>query len=291
MAKQLKPMLAAKCSDVSSLRFPVVGSPKLDGVRAIVIGGVVMSRSLKPIPNAEVQRRFGHAEGYDGELIVGSPTAPDVFRQTTSGVMSQDGEPDVQFWVFDKASDVSIPWWTRTPSVSHDPNIIIVEQVKLHTSDEVAEYEERCLLQGYEGIMLRDPDAPYKFGRSTEREGALLKVKRFSDSEATVLFMEERMHNANESRTNALGRTERSSHKANLVPTGTMGALVVRDIVTGVEFNVGTGFDDAERARWWAMGTGAVGRTIKYRHFPSGGKDKPRFPIYVGERHPNDMGE
>lgn len=284
-----KPMLAAKCTDVSALRFPVIGSPKLDGVRAIVLGGVVLSRSLKPIPNAEVQRRFGGCEGYDGELIVGSPTAPDAFRRTTSGVMSQDGTPDVQFWVFDKVNYTSVPWWTRYPSVSHDPNVVVVEQVKLHSVAEVDEYEDRCLMQGFEGIMLRDPDAAYKFGRSTEREGALLKVKRFADSEAIVLFMEERMHNANESRTNALGRTERSGHKANLIPTGTMGALYVRDVVTGIEFSVGSGFDDAERARWWAMGAAAAGRQIKYSFFPTGSKEKPRFPVYLGERSKLDV--
>jgi len=33
----MKPMLAGKCEDIHSLRYPVYVSPKLDGVRAIVI--------------------------------------------------------------------------------------------------------------------------------------------------------------------------------------------------------------------------------------------------------------
>ena len=63
-----KPMLAATLKSPEALKFPVVASPKLDGVRAIIIDGVVMSRNLKPIPNVFVQKIFGHREfnGFDG---------------------------------------------------------------------------------------------------------------------------------------------------------------------------------------------------------------------------------
>ena len=89
-------MLAAK-TDGKGLSYPLLASPKLDGVRALIINGIVMSRSFKPIPNAHVQELFGRPEynGLDGELIVGAPTDKDVYRNTTSGVMSQAGEPDV----------------------------------------------------------------------------------------------------------------------------------------------------------------------------------------------------
>ena len=70
-----KPLLASpvewKHLDYSNLWV----SPKLDGIRAIIRDGVVMSRSLKPIPNKHVQRILGNSpgiEGYDGELIVGT---------------------------------------------------------------------------------------------------------------------------------------------------------------------------------------------------------------------------
>ena len=71
----MKPMLAAK-TDGKGLSYPLLASPKLDEVRALIINGVVMSRSFKPIPNAHVQELFGRPEynGLDGELIVGSPT-------------------------------------------------------------------------------------------------------------------------------------------------------------------------------------------------------------------------
>jgi hypothetical protein len=64
-----KPMLATD-AELDKLRFPILCSPKLDGIRAVVRGGVVYSRSNKPIPNKWVQSKLSHLEHYDGELIV-----------------------------------------------------------------------------------------------------------------------------------------------------------------------------------------------------------------------------
>ena len=84
----MKPMLASKCTDVTKLKFPVLASLKLDGVRCLVIGGRLMSRTLKEIPNHFVQDMFaGMRNGCDGELILGDPTAPDAYRKTVSAVM------------------------------------------------------------------------------------------------------------------------------------------------------------------------------------------------------------
>ncbi len=86
-----RPMLASHCTDTSKLKFPILVSKKLDGIRATVQGGRLLSRSLKPIANENVQARFaGLPEGLDGELIVGDPCAPDAYRKTSSIVMSDD---------------------------------------------------------------------------------------------------------------------------------------------------------------------------------------------------------
>jgi DNA ligase-1 len=137
---------------------------------------------------------------------------------------------------------------------------------------------------GYEGVILRAPHAPYKFGRSTVREGYLLKVKRFQDSEAQIIGYEEEMHNGNEATINALGYTERSSHAENRTGKGTLGALVVRDLVTKVEFKIGTGFTPAERLKIWALRHEHLDDVVKYRFFPVGVKDKPRHPSFLGFR-------
>src|ERR1035437_8371630 len=99
-----KCMLASKVTDIARLKFPVLVSKKLDGIRATVQGGHLLSRTLKPIPNVNVQALFkGLPEGIDGELIYGDPCAPDAYRQTVSIVMSDDKPANgIQFHVFDK---------------------------------------------------------------------------------------------------------------------------------------------------------------------------------------------
>lgn len=288
-----KPMLAAKATneDIERLlaRGPAIASPKIDGVRAIVRNGVLVSRSLKPIRNHHVQQLFGHLEGLDGELVVGEPTAKDCMQRTTSGVMRADGEPAVTFWVFDLIGvDKYSDRLEAAAAQAAGYHTEILEQAFVYTLEGALKYEGWCLAQGYEGIMLRDPQAPYKFGRSTAKEGGLLKVKRFEDAEAVVVGFEERMHNANEAKTNALGRTERSSHKDNLAGRGDLGALVAR--LGEIEFNIGTGFTDDQRQQLWAERDTLCGRLVKFRHFAAAGvKGAPRFPVFVGFRAPEDM--
>lgn len=287
----MKPMLAAK-TDGKGLSYPLLASPKLDGVRALIINGIVMSRSFKPIPNAYVQKLFGRPEynGLDGELIVGAPTDKDVYRNTTSGVMSQAGEPDVSYYVFDKfdhaggfharlrASQEIIRRLNPViPVVPVEHRFIACEQTLLAL-------EEQYLADGYEGVMLRHQNGPYKHGRSTAREGWLLKLKRFDDSEAVIISAYELMHNANEATQNELGYTERSSHKAGMVGKGILGGLSVRDVYSGVEFDIGTGFDQATREALWKQRDQLPEHVIKYKFFASGVKDKPRFPVFLGFR-------
>ncbi len=284
-----KPMLAAK-TDGLNLTHPMLVSPKLDGVRALIIDGVVMSRSLKPIPNYHVQKMFGKKKynGFDGELIVGSPTADDVYRKTSSGAMSHDGEPDVKFYVFDKFNNTGC-FEDRLNSINADlgKSVFVIQHAYTIDDDSLQVYEEFCVKQGYEGVMLRDPEGPYKHGRSTAKQGWLMKLKRFSDSEAKVLAIIEAKHNTNKAEKDNLGHTKRSLKKAGMVGKGTLGALSVRDVKTKVEFEIGTGFDQATRNKLWK--TPPIGKLVKYKYFASGVKDKPRFPVFLGFRDKKDL--
>ena len=288
---KFKPMLADTASDLSKLKFPLIVSPKLDGVRAIVVDGVLMSRSLKPIPNRYAQKLFSKLpNGTDGELILG-PASEDPYRKTVSAVMSEDGEPnDLYFHVFDnylfeggfleRFQKIS----NNGTGISRNPKVIVVPHTIVDNIYALNIWENRFVEQGYEGAMVRSTDGPYKFGRATEKQGYLLKIKRFVDSEAQVLSVYELMHNDNEAETNALGRTERSTKKEGMVGAGTLGGFNVRDIKSGVEFSIGSGFTQDERDRYWSVRKGVVGLVIKYKYFASGSKDKPRFPIYLGVR-------
>lgn len=292
----MKVMLASPLK--GNVSFPVYVSPKIDGVRAVILNGKVMSRSMKPIPNKYVQKLFGKPEydGLDGELVVGRPNLPDTFRKTTSGVMSKEGEPDVYFYVFDDYSSPSDPFYLRLASILSRFNydikpeyrLIPVKHITAYTYEEINVYEEQYLNQGYEGIMLRSPHGPYKFGRSTSREGYLLKVKRFLESDAEILEVVEEMHNTNKAVRNAAGNLERSTAKAGLVGKGRAGALIGRDIHTGVEVRA-SGFTDQVADFLWAHRNTLVGEIFKYQYFPHGGKDKPRHPIYLGIRDKRDI--
>jgi DNA ligase-1 len=298
--------MLASPADMASLRFPLIASFKLDGVRATIHNGVAMSRSMKPIPNSTVQlwaRAHPGLEGADGELIVGPPNLPTTFRATTSAVMSRDEVSLFSFYAFDR-HDLDLPYVDRLRELiracANIPGVVMHRATVVRTLADIEAYEAQALAEGYEGIMLRDPAGLYKQGRSTAREGTLLKVKRHEDMEARVVGVEERLHNGNEAFKNEIGRTSRSSHQAGKVGLDTLGALTVVGLngpYEGVQFSVGTGFDDTTRAnlwprRTWPEGTpGALlGRVAKVKYFPLGSKDAPRHPVWVGWRDPMDMG-
>ena len=164
----------------------------------------------------------------------------------------------------------------------------LLPQTPVNSLGDLLAYKQSTLEVGYEGVMLRPPDGPYKQNRSTLREGYLIKLKRFTDAEAVCIGYGELMHNGNEAVTNELGRTARSSAQAGLIPGGTLGYLLCKT-PDGVEFKIGTGFDAADRADLWAEQDKLMGRIVKYKSFPVGVKDAPRHPVWLGFRHPDDM--
>lgn len=294
MTKPFRPMLAA-VAELDKLRFPLYASEKLDGVRCIIRDGVVMSRTMKPIPNPAVQAAFGHPHlnGLDGELIVGEPTAPDCYRVTIGGVMREYGDPQAKFYVFDAIGDGTFAdrYAQLAQGLRNVEGIRVVTHGLVGSLRELEALETLTLAEGHEGLILRAPEGLYKQGRSTAREQGMLKLKRFEDAEAEILEVVQGTRNDNPATKNALGRTERSSHQANKTLLDTAGALRVRDIVTGQEFNIGTGFTAAMAKDFWDNRESYVGQLVKYQHFAVGAKELPRFPSFKGMRERIDLGE
>lgn len=292
--------MLACTAEPEHIRTGYLVAPKLDGIRAVHVSvDGLLTRALKPVPNRHVRSLWSSPDlhGLDGELILGDPTAPDVFRQTTSAVMSHDGEPEITFHVFDDFTDPHAAYATRLERLTlrvktlkaQGYPVVLVPQTLIAANNPLEAVETSILAEGYEGVIARDPSAPYKFGRSTLREARLLKLKRFADGEAVILRAVELMRNENTAERNALGYLERSTEQAGLVPGGTLGALEVRDLVTGVEFSIGSGFDQATRDRLWHERATLPGQLVAYRHFPIGAYDRPRFPTFKGLRHPVDL--
>lgn len=289
MKQITKPMLAGTCHDLTKLRYPVLATPKLDGIRCLIIEKDgrkrAVSRNFKPIPNHFVREWLEEncLIGFDGELVLTEGS----FQDVSSAIMSREGEPDFLYQVFDWAGTPDSSYADRTWVLEQSPSYAHVEYVLPLEVESVAQlerYEEQCLADGYEGVMVRDPMGPYKCGRSTEREGWLLKIKRFEDGDAIIIGVEEKLHNANEQMDDPLGRTRRHSFKDGMVPMNTLGALIVKDLKTKVEFKIGTGFDDAMRQTLWNARATLNGTIVKYKSQPTGVKDKPRFPVFLGVR-------
>lgn len=296
MSKYKSLMLASAIKDYDKLTFPKFGSPKLDGVRSSIGDGIALSRNFKLIPNLFVQSIIGHEDlnGLDGELIVGEANGKTVFRDTMSGVMRADGQPDFTFWVFDYASPDSAHqpftgrFFATTALVNglNEPRIKIVPQLLLNNMKELEAYEAKCLAEGFEGVMLRDPNGIYKYGRSSEKEAILLKVKRFNTDEAVIIGFEERMENQNEKVLSETGKMKRTTHADGKVGRGDMGAILVD--WNGKKFSIGSGFDDMTREHVWENQKDFMGQTVTFKHFAIGEYDLPRFPIFVGFRHEID---
>lgn len=288
--------------DLKKVRYPVLGSPKIDGIRGGNQVGHVWSRKGIPLPSLQVQRMFGHSalSGFDGELVSGPPNQLDTYQTSYSAVMTADSQARVDYYVFDLLDQDDAPYVERYEQLRErvfkaqrifgEERVILVEQRWLHNEAEVLAYESECVDQGYEGIMLRDPYKAYKHGKATMVSQELMKLKRFVDSEAVILDIEEQLTNTNAKTTDIFGHSKRSTHKANKKPAGRLGKFIVRDVHTGVTFKLSGRISKKQREEWWAIREQLKGRVVVYKHFAvTGVKDKPRLPIFKWFRDPMDF--
>jgi len=282
---KIKPLLATK-AELDKIRYPVLATPKLDGIRCLMVDGVAMSRSMKPIPNKFVQQELAGLHGLDGELMVNGD-----FNDVQSGIMKQEGEPDFTYHVFDSfvlgndyESRIDAIFWGE-----EHPRVKLLDPVEIHTEERLIGYLDARLAQGYEGAMIRDPKGKYKFGRSTVKEGILLKLKKFLDDEATLVEVTEKMTNNNELEQDELGHAKRSSHKENLEPAGTSGSCILN--WNGVQFRVGfgPGWTDVKKQELWDNRLDDEGRTVTFRYQELSKDGIPRFGKLVGFRHEDDL--
>lgn len=231
-------------------------SEKLDGVRAWWTGERFCSRNgneffapawfTKGFPNTPL----------DGELWIDRKA----FQQTVSIVRRQDGGDHwkkVLYVVFD-APAAGGTFEDRLKAIRESnleqasTQMRVLYQSICEGADSLRKELARIEALGGEGLMLRQPDSRYEFGRSS----TLLKVKTFHDAEAVVYG-----HQPGKGR-----------HK------GRLGALLV-SLANGTQFAVGTGFSDAQRERPPAIGSVI---TFRYQELTDGGV--PRFPSFVRER-------
>jgi DNA ligase-1 len=126
------------------------------------------------------------------------------------------------------------------------PNVVALtnEEVDLDTSEGQTRFKEINALAvagGYEGIMIKDPEAPYECKRSV----AWLKLKPFIEVTLSVVAVEE-----------GTGRNE-----------GRLGAFICSGIDDGkdIQCNVGSGFSDSLRDSYWRERDIIIGHNVEVR--------------------------
>lgn len=306
-----KPLLAPRdCPETKpgffdKLPWPLVASPKYDGIRALPKDGSVKSRTFKDLPSWQVQELFSPYQNLDGEIMVGSPTDFDVYNRTQSHVMSFDKPAEsINMFAFDWTDEraANIPFKERSEETKRmvhafqtkdiekglKPNLIYVPHEIIPDYPTLVLYENAIVSQGFEGIMMRGLNGRYKHGRATYNEGIIYKLKRFQEDEGQVVDFVEAMINDNPEEVDELGYIKRSTHQENMIPAGRVGKFIVR--FQGQDINVAPGnFTHAELIHIWNNRSKYLGRWLKFRHFAHGVKDLPRHPRAMGWRDPMDM--
>jgi DNA ligase 1 len=126
------------------------------------------------------------------------------------------------------------------------PNVTCLanELVDLDTAEGQLRYKEinaQAVAGGYEGIMIKDPEAGYECKRSV----AWLKLKPFIEVSLEVVDVEE-----------GTGRN-----------VGRLGAIVCQGVDDGktIQVNVGSGFSDSDRDIFWTSRNSLLGQIVEVR--------------------------
>jgi len=243
---------------------------KLDGVRVLTIvypDGRVdqFSRNGKELVNfphvkeqlAKVANTFTEPMVLDGEIMSG--TFQDLMKQihrksnakASDAVLNLfDAVPLSQFEAGKCVSTQTLrSEWLAAWFAAHEthlPDITVVAQelVDLDTDAGQARYLEinkQAIAGGYEGIMLKDPEAGYECKRSV----AWLKLKPFIEVSLEITNVEE-----------GTGKN-----------VGRLGALVCsgNDEDRDVRVNVGSGFSDDLRTQLWDVRDSVLGQVVEVR--------------------------
>lgn len=234
-------------------------SEKLDGIRAIWDGQQLISRQGHPIHAPAWFTKDFPARVLDGELWI----ARGRFEQLSSTV--RQSNPDdaawrqVAYYVFE-LPEAKGDFSQRVQQIAeiarhvHSPYLKRLPQFRVSDRTTLKRTLDSIVAKRGEGLMLHRADAPYLTGRSH----VLLKLKPQLDAEAKVIAY-----------LPGKGKYQ-----------GKMGALLV-EMPNGIQFKLGTGFTDAERAH-----PPPIGSLVTYTYRDVTSKGKPKFASFLRVRPP-----
>ena len=242
---------------------------KLDGVRVITVvypDGRVnqFSRNGKELANfpairnqfIEMAAALEEPMVFDGEVM--SSSFQDLMKQVhrKNNIETDDAVLHLFDWIsleeFTVYQRSNIQQQTRSRTLKEfietadQPNVKVLdhEWVCLESiigKKQFAKINERAIAGGYEGIMVKDPYAPYECKRTTN----WLKIKPFIEVTLEVIDIEE-----------GTGRN-----------LGRLGALVCEGNDDGklIRVNVGSGFTDSDRTAIFSSKDSVVGHKVEVR--------------------------
>ena len=267
------------------IKYPVRVEAKLDGLRCVAVkhrGEVSMfTRSGTPIetlPRIKAAIEALKADDFvlDGEAMAGS------WEDSASVMMSSKTKKDDSGMLYHVFDCVGFEDWQAQKSEAHyhtrllDISMIIGDTqgtpfryVKAITADdetELRKFYAECLDEGYEGVMLKDMAAPYRWKRSD----AILKMKPVATEEGVITSWYE---------------AKESTKRA-----GQFGGFVVLT-PNGVTTRVGGGYSDDLKSKIFSEGPDTyIGRIAELEHQPPFTPDgKLRFPVFCRFRDAADV--
>lgn len=311
-----KPQLAEDAI-LDKLIFPVWEQPKIDGVRALNRNGKLTGRSLEEFQGHMVTDFFSRPGfvGLDGEMTLGSKPTGERLCSLTTGALGRFKDvtemADFHWWVFDYLTEATIKedYWFRYAALEarvkwlEHPRVHLVPTTPIYSMEQLAARIQANYNAGYEGTILRNPNAPFKEGRATQDLQHLWRIKPWADAEILVTSISEGAKNTNEAKKNKLGRTERSSSLEGMVPNGMVGSIhgvMLADFhcpftkkllfAKDLPVTIGPGkMTDKEAKFYFENQSYIVGHVVKFKHLATGVKDAPRMATYLSHRLKQDM--
>ena len=260
---KILPMLANTWSPRTKLSSKVYVQPKLDGVRVMVgrrDGEIIMlTRTGKPVVGLEqalhdpATTKLQEGEWVDGEAY--SMNIP--FEEISGKFRNNSSCPDLEFHVFDtfNLNNIHETFENRFCKISRWKNPV---SVYLIDSTRIEEFHDKFVLEGYEGIIIREPESLYEIGY---RSRNLLKFKKFDTNEFNIVGCEE-----------GAGRD-----------TGT--AIFVCETTDGCRFNARPKGTRVVRKEYWDNKSEYIGQLLTVKHQGVSIEGIPRFPIGLAIRN------
>ena len=228
-------------------------SEKLDGVRARWDGHQLVSRGGKVFAAPAWFTQGFPAIPLDGELWIGRGRYEEV-SSIVRRKQPHDGWRNIRLMVFDLPEHGGtfaqrVMAMTRMVAQIHSPYLAVIEQQRVANEEALMQKLQTIIDQGGEGLILHRTTARYASGRSQ----GLLKLKPFTDSEATVIGY----------------RPGKGQF------TGQIGSLKVRTD-QGVVFYIGSGLSHEQRRNPPPLQSRI---TFRYQGLTKNGI--PRFPVFL----------